>query len=186
MALTAPAIDQDELLLESLSPIMVGDLAYYSAGNITPAEYDDLFGDLELAQGTITNKFLLLGELAEMPAKADSKSTKLKTRNYTIDGKRSSTVELTLNGLSALQKDYFEGPEFSGEEITVVLVPRGFMELDPYENSPKAVIFNGMRWTVDWSGEADVLWSVVISTELSGMTMDRIMPVQIPAGTEAE
>jgi hypothetical protein len=46
------------------------------------------------------------------------------------------------------------------------------------------VIFNGLRWTVDWSGEADGLFSVVISTEFSGITNGKIFVLKdIPAGT---
>ncbi len=187
MALTQPTgIDQDDLLLSALSAVMAGDLAYYSGGNLTSAEYDDLFDDLKLAQDSIENKFILLGELAEMPGKTDSKVNKLKTRNYTLAGKRTSTVELTICGLSQLQKDYFEGPEFTGEAITITLVPRGFMDLDSFENSLHIVIFNGLMWTVDWSGEADGLWSVVISTELTGTTEGKVMPVHIPAYIDPE
>jgi hypothetical protein len=35
-----------------------------------------------------------------------------------------------------------------------------------------------MRWTVDWSGEADGLFNVVISTEFSGTTKDRIVIIK--------
>jgi len=82
-----------------------------------------------------------------------------------IPGKRTSTVELSLNGLSAKQKDYFESSLFSGQQITILCMSK---ERD------RATIFNGMRWTVDWSGEADGLWTVVISTEFSGSTNGKV------------
>jgi hypothetical protein len=45
------------------------------------------------------------------------------------------------------------------------------------------VIFTGLRWTVDWSGEADGLFNVVISTEFSGVTSNKIFLLKdIPAG----
>ena len=94
----------------------------------------------------MNNSFDLLGELAEKARKADSKITKLKTRNYTLPGKRTSTVELTIVGLSNQQKNYLESSAFMGKNITIVAASKS---LD------RVVIFNGLRWTVDWSGEAD-------------------------------
>ncbi len=46
----------------------------------------------------------------------------------------------------------------------------------------RVVIFNGLRWTVGWSGEADGLFTVVISTEFSGVTSNKIFLLKdIPA-----
>jgi hypothetical protein len=38
----------------------------------------------------------------------------------------------------------------------------------------RVIILNGMKWAVDWSGETDGLFSVVLSTEFSGATSDRV------------
>ena len=123
----------------------------------------------------LNSNFDLLGELAEKPGKADSKITKLKTRNYTLPGKRTSTVELTVAGLSNRQKNYLESSAFMGKNVTIVACSKSF---------DRVVIFNGLRWTVDWSGEADGLFSVVISTEFSGITNGKIFVLKdIPAGT---
>lgn len=52
-----------------------------------------------------------------------------------------------------------------GKNTTIVIVSKG---------KDRAVIFNGLRWTVDWSGEADGLFTVVISTEFFGVTAGKI------------
>jgi hypothetical protein len=84
-------------------------------------------------------------------------------------------VELTIAGLSTAQKNYLEIHGFMSQDVTIVVVSKGF---------DRVVIFNGLRWTVDWSGEADGLFSVVISTEFSGITNGKIFVLKdIPAGT---
>ena len=122
----------------------------------------------------LNSNFDLLGELAEKPGKADSKITKLKTRNYTLPGKRTSTVELTVAGLSNRQKNYLESSAFMGKNVTIVACSKSF---------DRVVIFNGLRWTVDWSVEADGLFSVVVSTEFAGNTAGMVFVFKdIPLG----
>ena len=117
---------------------------------------------------------MLLGELAEKPGKTDSKLSKLKTRNYSIPGKRTNTVELNIAGLSTLQKNYLESNAFMGKDTTIVVASK---ELD------RVVIFTGLRWTVDWAGEADGLFNVAISTEFSGATSNKVYLFKnLPAG----
>lgn len=167
--LTAPTFASGttaaDLLFSALSDTFIADEVFYGTGAYTSAEVGTKYAT-KTAMGTELSTFLKqIGELAEKPGKTDSKVNKLKTRNYMIPGKRTNTVELSLNGLSVKQKDYFEGTLFSGVQITIVCVSK---ERD------RATIFNGMRWTVDWSGEADGLWTVVISTEFSGNTGGRV------------
>jgi hypothetical protein len=68
-------------------------------------------------------------------------------------------------GLSTRQKNFLESSAFMGKNTTIVVTSKG---LD------RVVIFNGLRWTVDWSGEADGLFTVMISTEFSGVTSNKI------------
>ena len=185
MGLTLPdGIEQDDLLLDALEAVMVGDAAFFSLG---------AFGWMEMASAYLLGNsyylayylaaedgcFAKLGELAEMPGKVESKVNRLKTRNYLIAGRRNSSIELVLNGLSPKQKDYFESALFSGREITILrckneLLAQDVQDSDNFQFPSPITVFNGMRWTADWNAEADGLWSVVLSTEMSGATKDRI------------
>ena len=188
MGLSLPTnIEQDDLLLGALEAAMIGDRAYFCEGDLMRSEEiiwfvnAFYFANLLLASGI----FHELGELAEKPGKTDSKINKLKTRNYQIPGKRTSTVELTLNGISEKQKDYFESTLFSGQEISIVLVKNELLIPDvngngrDFDFDTSIVVFSGLRWTVDWNAEADGLWSVVLSTEISGATQDKIEAIRL-------
>lgn len=159
-----PMIDKD-LTFSALVDVMVADDIYFGIGTYTDSEVAAYYLNQTAMTMELNNNFDLLGELAEKPGKADSKITKLKTRNYAIPGKRTSTVELSIVGLSVLQKNFLESSAFMGKNTTIVVVSKA---------KDRAVIFNGLRWTVDWSGEADGLFTVVISTEFSGITAGKI------------
>lgn len=156
---------QSDLLFSALMEGMVADKIYFGFGVYAAAEVETIYATVPSVQTELNTNFDILGELAEKPGKTDSKLTKLKTRNYTITGKRTSTVELTIVGMSAKQKDYLESRSFSGKDLTIVVAST---EMD------RVIIFNGMRWTVEWSGEADGLFTVVISTEFSGTTAGKV------------
>ncbi len=185
MALTAPTgIDQSDLLLSALHATMIGDLAFFALGSLTGVN-DPSLADLTAFSTDFEYDYVSIGELAEKPGKIGSKAERLKTRQYQVAGRRGTTIELTLNGLSAKQKDYLEGDSFSGEEITILLLPANYLAIiDDNTEALKAVVFNGMRWTVDWSGESDGLWTVVLSTELSGASADRVFVSDIPPEDE--
>jgi len=193
MGLTLPdEIEQEDLLLDALEPTMVGDRALFTLGELDDYEQQVtqmLENSWYLAWylNPASETFFPLGELAEMPGKVDSKVGKLKTRNYLIPGRRASTVELNLNGLSAKQKDYFESALFSGQPITIILCKNELLLADPedeeafFDLPSPIVVFSGLRWTMDWSAEADGLWSVVITSEVTGATKDRIWAQTVPA-----
>lgn len=154
-----------DLLFAALVDTMIADNVYFGMGTYTAAEVGTKYANKTAMATELSTYLKPLGELAEKPGKTDSKIDKLKSRNYQIPGKRSTTVELSLNGLSMKQKDFLESSVFSGAVTTIVLTNR---EQDRF------TIFNGNRWTVDWSGEADGLYSVVISSEFSGNTNDKL------------
>lgn len=154
-----------DLLFTALVETYVADNVYFGLGAYTAAEVGTKFATKTAMASEISTYLKPLGELAEKPGKMDSKSERLKSRNYQINGKRTSTIELTLTGLGVKQKDFLESSAFSGAVVTIICTNR---EQDRY------TIFNGMRWTVDWSGEADGLWNVVISSEFSGNTADKL------------
>jgi len=169
MALVQPTFPNgttySDLLFTALNDTFIADNVYFGAGTYTSAEVGTKYASKSAMATELSTYLVSLGELAEKPGKADSKCERLKTRNYQIPGKRTSTVELSITGLSQKQKDFLESSAFSGVALTIVCTNR---EQDRY------TIFNGMRWTVDWSGEADGLWTVVISSEYSGNTKDKL------------
>ena len=163
-----------DLGFSKLMDVLVADLVYFGIGTYDQLAIETLYANQASVKTELTTNFDLLGELAEKPGKTDSKLTKLKTRNYTIPGKRTNTIELNISGLSTKQKNFLESTLFMGKDTTIVVASK---ELD------RVVIFTGLRWTVDWSGEADGLFNVVISTEFSGVTSNKIYLIKdIPPG----
>ena len=156
---------EKDLLFVSLVEVMIADDIYFGIGTYTDSDIAANFVNQTALSIELSNNYDKLGELAEKPGKTDSKITKLKTRNYSIPGKRTSTIELSIVGLSVKQKDFLESSAFMGKNTTIVIVSK---------EKDRVVIFNGLRWTVDWSGEADGLFTVVISTEFSGVTAGKI------------
>ena len=163
-----------DLDFRKLMDVMIADLVYFGIGTYDQTSIDTLYATQGSVKTELTTNFDLLGELAEKPGKADSKLSKLKTRNYTIPGKRTNTVELNISGLSTKQKNFLESTLFMSKDTTIVVASKDY---------DRVVIFTGLRWTVDWSGEADGLFNVVISTEFSGVTSNKIYLLKdIPAG----
>lgn len=164
-------LSPEDLMTEGILAAMPGDYAYIGAGSYSAAELELAFASKIALQAEIDDNLVQVGELAEKPQKVESKSTKLKTRNYLIPGKRETTIEVTLAGLGVKQKDWLESSEFSGIEHTMVCVSR---ELD------RAVIFNGLRWIAQWSGESDGLFMVVLSAVVSHDSGQVVILSEIP------
>lgn len=158
----------DDLAINALLKSLSGHDLYFGAGSFsdssTPTIADE-FHDTYALQFMLETCMDSLGELAENPGKYESKTERLKTRNTQMPGKRINTVELKIVGVGNAQKSILESDNFQGAEITLVLVSR--------ERS-MAAVFNGLRWTVDITGEADKLFEATISTEFIGGTDGRI------------
>jgi hypothetical protein len=154
-----------DLVFSALVDTFIADELFFGLGEYTAAEIGTKYATKNAIATELGSYLKQIGELAEKPGKVDSKIEKHKTRNYLIPGKRSSSIELTINGISAKQKDYLESSLFQGALVTMVALNK---------DHDRVTIFNGMRWVVEWSGEADGLWSVVLSTEFSGATANRI------------
>lgn len=169
MGLTAPTYPSGTLQADLEFPALMegisADKIYFGMGKYTSSEATTAYGTQTAMATELNTNMDLLGELAEKPGKADSKVNKLKSRNFMIMGKRTNTVELTIVGLSVKQKTFLESRNFSGKDITIAIVSA---------DNDRAVVFNGLRWTCEWSGEADGLFSMVISTEFSGSTKDKV------------
>jgi hypothetical protein len=65
--------------------------------------------------------------------------------------------------------------------MTMILANKDVMSTIPEVDDLDIVIINGLSWVTEWSGEADGLWTVVISTEIQGSTEGLIYPLHIPA-----
>lgn len=167
-----PTLSPEDLMTEGILAVMPGDYAYIGAGSYSAAEIELAFGSKIAMQAELDANLTMAGELAEKPQKVESKSTGLKTRNYLIPGKRETTIEVTLAGLGVKQKDFYESTEFSGIPHTMVCVSR---------DRDRAVIFNGLRWIAQWSGESDGLFSLVLSTEITQASSQVVMLSEIPA-----
>lgn len=165
---------EGDLSFSKLMDVLIADLVYFGIGTYDLLSIETLYATQASVKTELSTNFDLLGELAEKPGKTDSKLSKLKTRNYAIPGKRTSTVELNIAGLHNKQKNYLESTLFMSKDTTIVVASKEY---------DRVVIFTGLRWTVDWSGEADGLFNVVISTEFSGVTSNKIFLLKdIPPG----
>ena len=176
-------ITQEELDFAALEQVLPGSLLYYAAGEADSSS-DRYFRDTsELKKMFMEGSqvFYPFGELAEKPGKTASNTEKLKTRNFLIPGRRSSSVELAICGLSEAQKSYLESTLFQGRPMTMILANKDVLSLIDMVDDLDILLMNGLSWVTEWSGEADGLWTVVISTEIQGSTEGLIYPLHIPA-----
>jgi len=141
------------------------DRIYFGAGELSAAEAAELFAgqdNLDNVTTGIPGTCEEIGELSEKPIKFDSKSATANTRHYKIETKRTNTIAITINGISEAKKNLLESWSKDMTQLTAIAVPKG--------THTQAILMNGRRWTVDWSGESDGLWTMVLSTEFTGTT----------------
>lgn len=169
-------MEDEDLTFALLEHVMPGDHVYFALGSalshigdlgeIHSSEVDDILSNMEV-----------LGELAEKPGKVDSKINRLKTRNYSISSKRNSSIELNLVGLSTKLKNYLETALFQEQDVAILITEMDREKMDILTDPGyRCLLLDSMRWTVDWSAEADGFWSVVISTTVNGFTTSKILP----------
>lgn len=151
-------------LLNQIGGVDVSNI-YAGVGILTSAEITELFSSKADLNTKLTSEYEEIGELSEKPFKVESKSEKLKTRHYQLEGKRTNTVSVTIVGISEAKKNWLEEQSAKMTQLTMVAVSK---------EKDQAVLLNGLRWTVDWSGEADGLYTQVITTEFTGKTKDKI------------
>ena len=96
----------------------------------------------------------------------ESKTEKLKTRHYQLEGKRTNAVTTTIVGISEDKKNWLEDQSAGMTELTFVALSK---------DKSQAILINGCRWTVDWSGEADGLYTQEVTTEFTGKTFEKIV-----------
>lgn len=166
-------MEDEDLTFDLLEHVMPGDHVYFALGsalshltNINNSDVD------EILQYTA-----VLGELAEKPGKVDSKINRLKTRNYSISSKRNSSIEINIVGMSTKLKNYLETALFQEQDVAILITEKDKEKINLLTDPGyRCLLLDSMRWTVDWSAEADGLWSVVISTTVNGFTASKILP----------
>jgi len=159
------AMTEDDLAFEELMAQMIGDDVYVAAGTLDSTDLATLV-DHATWDAALAAYFSVLGELAEKAGKSDSKVTKLKTRNYVVSGRRDSSHEIYIVGISQLQKQYLESTAFSAATLCIVLRNR---------EKDSIIILNGMKWIAEWSGETDGLWAVTLSSSFVGTSNDKVI-----------
>lgn len=188
--ISPPPIEAAKLSWEKQTPVMPGDLAFFSVGHMSEADGDLVTfseSSLNMARTLRGNEFYQMGELAEKPSKIESKATRLATRNSLVSGMRSSSVEIVLNGISNAQKDYYENA-FANQLVTIVLAKNEIMPPDTTDEEAwnfdtEAMVYSGLYWKTNWKSTSDELNSLTITAELRGDTDANIYPLAVPAHT---
>ncbi len=161
-----------DLDFDSLLAFFDGKDVYFGAGKYTKEEADAICATKEALAAELSANLELAGELDEKGWKAESKPATFKTRNFLLEGRRTTTMEITLAGMSNRQKSYFE-KDIKQKTLTFVFVDDG---------SENALLITGCKWICEWSGEADKGFTVVLKTEFAGTTDDKVMVYKgIPA-----
>lgn len=139
---------------------------YASVGVMSAEDISHILVSQESIDSELATSFEEIGELAEKPFKIESKTDKLKTRHYQLEGKRTNVVTTTIVGISEDKKNWLEDQSAGMTQLTFIALSK---------DKSQAILINGCRWTVDWSGEADGLYTQEITTEFMGKTSDKIM-----------
>jgi len=180
-------MDAEELAFEALQAVMPGAVVTFVEGNVDD-DVIDMDNVIQADLDQIGGAFYFLGEMAEKPISVKSSIEKIKTRNYQIPGKRSTMIELRVNGIGVKQKDYLES--LGSTELSIMIsdfyLGLANPSLPDYPEPVSVLILNGLRWTVDFSGETDGLWQCTLTTEIQGSTRHKVMPVVAPAYVEEE
>jgi len=139
---------------------------YAGVGSLTAAEITSIFASQETINTELDTNFEEIGELSEKPFKAESKAEKLKTRHYQLEGKRTNVITVTIVGISEAKKNWLEDQSAGMTQLSFIALSK---------DKTQAILINGCRWTVDWSGEADGLYTQEVTTEFIGKTNEKVV-----------
>lgn len=173
-------MDDTDLLYAVPGAVLPGDYVYFGLGSAIDHVGTSTLEWSEMEEATAFME--LLGELAEKPVKGESKVGRLHTRHHQIPGRRTSTIELTINGLSEKQIRYLESDLFTGQDVSIIISEIPEDQMDSFCPAFRVLLIDAARWTVDWSGESDGLFSIVISTTITGATNGKVLAFTCPAG----
>jgi len=149
---------------EVLAKFSSGDL-HVGYGGISKTDADLAFSDRTNMESLLSSKTVKIADLAEKPGKTESKVEALKTSNYTMEGKRTNTIELSLVGVNTSRKQWIE-EELNKQNVTFILLNK---------ERTAALIFNDRRWTGNWAYEIEGFFTATLSTEFSGPTSSAFM-----------
>jgi hypothetical protein len=179
----------NDLKWENQIPIMPGDVAFFSLGNVTANDLTAYFSDSLVVARLLRggSPFIQMGELAEKPSKTESQAARLATRNSLVAGRRDSTAEIVLNGISNAQKDYYENA-FANKMVTIILAKNEIMTPDikdpnAWDFDTEVMVYSGLYWKTNWKSTSDELNSLTITASLRGGTENDIYPLAVPAYT---
>lgn len=169
-------MEDEDLSFDLLEHVMPGDHVYFALGSALSHIADiNIIYNSEIWD--ILENMVVLGELADKPGKIDSKINRLKTRNYSISSKRNSSIEINIVGMSTKLKNYLETAFFQEQDVAILITEMDRDKMNVLTDPGyRCLLLDSMRWTVDWSAEADGFWSVVISTSVNGFTASKILP----------
>jgi len=171
-ALTKPTFDGASADFDDLIDGMDGGDAYIAAGagfesEATMAAALDDQTAVDTLLGTSFEKF---GTFQEEPYSMESKVELKKTYNYVKQGKRSNTISLNFAGLSAELKKWCE-EQLNATAHTIIIRST---------NKAKLLVFNGLKWAMEWSSKADDWYLVTIKTEFTGNTANKVVMLTCP------
>jgi len=165
MPITKPSLNTEITCFEEvLAQFASGDL-YVGYGGLTESEANSAFFDRQSMDELVNSKMVKIADLAEKPGKTESKVEQLKTCNYTLPGKRTNNIELSLVGINPARKQWLE-EGLNKQNVTFVL-------LDKTKDS--ALVFNNHRWVCNWGYELEGFFTATILTEYSGPTATGFM-----------
>jgi hypothetical protein len=160
--ITKPTLDNDILDFTAQLASFASGKLYVTNGGFTQESAATTFATKTSTTAALASHFLEIADLAEKPGKIESNVDKLKTSNYTIEGRRTNTIELSLVGLNSKRKQWLES-ELNNISRTFVLLS---------QTKDSILVFNARRWTCNWVYEIEELAIATISTEYSGLSSE--------------
>lgn len=140
------------------------DEIYIGQGSLIFPADDTNFADKNAVK-TLLESTTLLGDAAEKPFKLESKVEKLKTRSKIVEGRRTNTIEVRLAGITNKQKALLESGVLNSGDFTIIGVT---------VIHDQCLVINGLKWTYEFTGESDNLFSATLSAEFAGATDAKI------------
>lgn len=173
--LTKPGLVAEELTLEDLIDGMEGGHAYISegAGFEDEASMASSLADQSAVATLLAASFDEFGTFQEEAWDIQSKVELKKTYHFVKQGKRTTTITMGLAGLNSKSKSWLEN-KLNRNPHTIIIQS---MDKD------KLLVFNGLKWVMEWSNKVDDWFNVTVKTEFSGTTKNKVVMLECPEGT---
>ena len=173
--LTKPGLAAEDFELDDLIDGMEGGYAYISEG--TGFENETTMAAAVADQGTVATllaaSFEEFGTFQEDAWDIQSTVEMKKTYHFVKQGKRSTAITMGLAGLNSKAKSWLEN-KLNQEPHTIIIQST---------DKDKLLIFNGLKWVMEWSNKVDDWFNVTVKTEFSGTTKNKVVMLACPAET---